>query len=94
MQCSIVANGIVFLRDVNERGPTAVLAGFNCIKKVTKYFYFTQETVSVTENLIIFHTINLKPPAVSIEEEFIKYFHSGIEREKGWVYMLMYFDLI
>ncbi|XP_065084053.1 uncharacterized protein Ir60a [Ochlerotatus camptorhynchus] len=78
-----LSSGIVYVRMKNERGPTAVRAGINCLELLTDVFFDTSESIQI-ENIVIFHLDNLSSPAREIELGYLQNHHTGYEeKEEG-----------
>ncbi|XP_037024283.1 uncharacterized protein LOC119066111 [Bradysia coprophila] len=67
----------VYLRNPNERGPTAVNAGTKCICAMSVY-YFNDPLITRTTNLEYFHSSNLSAPSADIGSNFLVNIHAMI----------------
>ncbi|KXJ81430.1 hypothetical protein RP20_CCG019870 [Aedes albopictus] len=76
--CKSFSSGIVFVRMKNERGPTAVQAGINCLELLTDSYFYTNESSQI-QNLVIFHLDNLSSPSREIELGYLQNHHTGYE---------------
>lgn len=67
----------IWLRNPNERGPTAVNAGTKCLGIMSKY-YFSNRRVTRTQNLGYLYSTNLSAPSTEIELHFLANVHEMI----------------
>ncbi|XP_035788893.1 uncharacterized protein LOC118465092 [Anopheles albimanus] len=74
--------GIVFVRMKNERGPTAVAAGVQCLELLSRTYFHTRESTQI-ENIVIFYLSNRSSPAREILLGYLQKHHSGYERNGG-----------
>ncbi|XP_062556566.1 uncharacterized protein LOC134221390 [Armigeres subalbatus] len=74
------SSGIVYVRVKNERGPTAVQAGINCLELLTDIFFYSTDSAQI-QNLVMFHLDNLSSPSREIELGYLQNHHTGYEEK-------------
>ncbi|EDS33617.1 conserved hypothetical protein [Culex quinquefasciatus] len=73
-------DGIVYVRTKNERGPTAIQAGINCLELLTGAYFYPTESVQI-QNIVVFHLHNLSSPSREIELGFLQSHHTGYHED-------------
>lgn len=72
-----VVSAVTFVREPNNRGPSAVQAGRECLTRVARS-YFNSTKVSRTRNMVVMHSARMSAPAADIEVLFLAEMHAVI----------------